>query len=245
MCACMHTCMYTPSRYTPFTHTYMHSCMFMSDIVRLGLGDRVPADVGVVHNTTYIHTYTHTPQLVVGDIVRLGLGDRVPADVRVIHNTGCKVECSSLTGESLAIPCAGEAHTYILDCERRHINIDIHTHKHVRMHVQAYLQTTHIHTHTHTQMQSKRPQIVPWRPRTYLHTWTYAYTNHTHTHTQKQMQPKRRQTAPWMRKTLHTTYIHTYTHTHKCSRKGLRSPHGRQKPHLLFFAHHEWVRIHM
>ncbi|XP_078511557.1 potassium-transporting ATPase alpha chain 1 [Lissotriton helveticus] len=39
-------------------------------------------------------------QLVVGDLVEIKGGDRVPADIRIITASGCKVDNSSLTGES-------------------------------------------------------------------------------------------------------------------------------------------------
>ncbi|MBN3293794.1 AT12A ATPase, partial [Polypterus senegalus] len=39
-------------------------------------------------------------ELVVGDLVEIKGGDRIPADVRVISAQGCKVDNSSLTGES-------------------------------------------------------------------------------------------------------------------------------------------------
>ncbi|XP_025026535.1 potassium-transporting ATPase alpha chain 2 [Python bivittatus] len=39
-------------------------------------------------------------QLVVGDIVEIKGGDRIPADIRLIKSQGCKVDNSSLTGES-------------------------------------------------------------------------------------------------------------------------------------------------
>uniref|UniRef100_A0A3Q3LQV2 Sodium/potassium-transporting ATPase subunit alpha n=1 Tax=Mastacembelus armatus TaxID=205130 RepID=A0A3Q3LQV2_9TELE len=39
-------------------------------------------------------------QLVVGDLVEMKGGDRVPADIRIITAQGCKVDNSSLTGES-------------------------------------------------------------------------------------------------------------------------------------------------
>ncbi|KAK9395032.1 potassium-transporting ATPase alpha chain 2 [Crotalus adamanteus] len=39
-------------------------------------------------------------QLVVGDIVEIKGGDRIPADIRLIQTQGCKVDNSSLTGES-------------------------------------------------------------------------------------------------------------------------------------------------
>ncbi|XP_061449555.1 potassium-transporting ATPase alpha chain 2 [Rhineura floridana] len=39
-------------------------------------------------------------ELVVGDIVEIKGGDRIPADIRIIASQGCKVDNSSLTGES-------------------------------------------------------------------------------------------------------------------------------------------------
>ncbi|DAA19855.1 TPA: ATPase, H+/K+ exchanging, alpha polypeptide-like [Bos taurus] len=39
-------------------------------------------------------------QLVVGDLVEMKGGDRVPADIRILQAQGCKVDNSSLTGES-------------------------------------------------------------------------------------------------------------------------------------------------
>ncbi|XP_041373035.1 sodium/potassium-transporting ATPase subunit alpha-3-like [Gigantopelta aegis] len=39
-------------------------------------------------------------ELVLGDIIEMKFGDRVPADIRVISAHGCKVDNSSLTGES-------------------------------------------------------------------------------------------------------------------------------------------------
>uniref|UniRef100_A0A669BWI1 Sodium/potassium-transporting ATPase subunit alpha n=1 Tax=Oreochromis niloticus TaxID=8128 RepID=A0A669BWI1_ORENI len=39
-------------------------------------------------------------ELVVGDLVEIKGGDRVPADIRIITSQGCKVDNSSLTGES-------------------------------------------------------------------------------------------------------------------------------------------------
>jgi sodium/potassium-transporting ATPase subunit alpha len=45
------------------------------------------------------HTIT-AEEVVVGDIVEVKGGDRIPADIRVIKAHGCKVDNSSLTGES-------------------------------------------------------------------------------------------------------------------------------------------------
>lgn len=39
-------------------------------------------------------------EVVVGDIVEVKGGDRIPADMRIIQSHGCKVDNSSLTGES-------------------------------------------------------------------------------------------------------------------------------------------------
>lgn len=39
-------------------------------------------------------------EVVVGDIVEIKGGDRIPADIRIIEASGCKVDNSSLTGES-------------------------------------------------------------------------------------------------------------------------------------------------
>lgn len=42
-------------------------------------------------------------ELVLGDVVEVKGGDRIPADIRIIKSQGCKVDNSSLTGESEAI----------------------------------------------------------------------------------------------------------------------------------------------
>ncbi|XP_041336307.1 potassium-transporting ATPase alpha chain 1-like, partial [Pyrgilauda ruficollis] len=53
-------------------------------------------------------------ELVVGDLVEIKGGDRVPADIRVLAAQGCKVDNSSLTGESEPQPrspeCTHESH---------------------------------------------------------------------------------------------------------------------------------------
>lgn len=41
-------------------------------------------------------------KIVVGDIVEIKSGDKVPADIRILKSHGCKVDNSSLTGESEA-----------------------------------------------------------------------------------------------------------------------------------------------
>ncbi|XP_065752387.1 potassium-transporting ATPase alpha chain 2 [Phocoena phocoena] len=47
-------------------------------------------------------------QLVVGDIVEIKGGDQIPADIRVLSAQGCKVDNSSLTGESEPQPRSSE-----------------------------------------------------------------------------------------------------------------------------------------
>ncbi|XP_029428993.1 potassium-transporting ATPase alpha chain 2 [Rhinatrema bivittatum] len=47
-------------------------------------------------------------ELVVGDLVEVKGGDRIPADLRIIFAQGCKVDNSSLTGESEAQPRSNE-----------------------------------------------------------------------------------------------------------------------------------------
>ncbi|XP_010886547.2 sodium/potassium-transporting ATPase subunit alpha-1 [Esox lucius] len=42
----------------------------------------------------------NTEDVVVGDLVEVKGGDRIPADLRIISSSGCKVDNSSLTGES-------------------------------------------------------------------------------------------------------------------------------------------------
>ncbi|EPY88987.1 sodium/potassium-transporting ATPase subunit alpha-2 precursor, partial [Camelus ferus] len=42
----------------------------------------------------------HVQDVVVGDLVEVKGGDRIPADIRLISSQGCKVDNSSLTGES-------------------------------------------------------------------------------------------------------------------------------------------------
>ena len=43
--------------------------------------------------------------LVPGDLVKISSGDRIPADLRVILSRDCKVEASSITGESKPVSC--------------------------------------------------------------------------------------------------------------------------------------------
>ncbi|KAM3922203.1 potassium-transporting ATPase alpha chain 2 [Leptodactylus fuscus] len=47
-------------------------------------------------------------ELVVGDLVDIKGGDRIPADLRLVYAQGCKVDNSSLTGESEAQPRSTE-----------------------------------------------------------------------------------------------------------------------------------------
>jgi P-type E1-E2 ATPase len=39
-------------------------------------------------------------ELVIGDVVRLQFGKKIPADCVILESAGCKVDNSSLTGES-------------------------------------------------------------------------------------------------------------------------------------------------
>ncbi|XP_026762448.2 LOW QUALITY PROTEIN: sodium/potassium-transporting ATPase subunit alpha-like [Galleria mellonella] len=53
---------------------------------------------GVLNSETQVH------DLVKGDLVQVKIGDVVPADIRIINSKGFKVDNSSLTGESVAVP---------------------------------------------------------------------------------------------------------------------------------------------
>ncbi|MGO4587494.1 cation-translocating P-type ATPase [Paenarthrobacter sp. 2TAF44] len=46
----------------------------------------------------------HASELVPGDVVILAAGDKLPADIRFISASGCTVDESMLTGESVAVP---------------------------------------------------------------------------------------------------------------------------------------------
>jgi sodium/potassium-transporting ATPase subunit alpha len=54
------------------------------------------------------HLNLEVENLVVGDVVNVKCGDRVPADIRIINSAGFKVDNSSLTGESEALPRSSE-----------------------------------------------------------------------------------------------------------------------------------------
>ena len=45
-------------------------------------------------------------EIVVGDLLKVGTGDIIPADMRIMWTQDCKVETSSLTGESLPLSCS-------------------------------------------------------------------------------------------------------------------------------------------
>lgn len=45
-------------------------------------------------------------ELVIGDLVYISTGDQVPADIRILFTSECKVELSSLTGESAPVTLA-------------------------------------------------------------------------------------------------------------------------------------------
>jgi magnesium-transporting ATPase (P-type) len=49
-------------------------------------------------------------ELVVGDVLIISTGDIVPADMRVLWTQDCKVETSSLTGESLPLLVCTKSH---------------------------------------------------------------------------------------------------------------------------------------
>ncbi|XP_050675419.1 sodium/potassium-transporting ATPase subunit alpha-like [Leptidea sinapis] len=51
-----------------------------------------------------LNTATPVRDLVKGDVVYVKAGDVIPADIRVIDSKGFKVDNSSLTGESIAVP---------------------------------------------------------------------------------------------------------------------------------------------
>jgi sodium/potassium-transporting ATPase subunit alpha len=64
----------------------------------------LPAQARVVRDGK--QTSVPANELVVGDIMIVGTGDIIPADMRLLWTQDCKVETSSLTGESLPITCA-------------------------------------------------------------------------------------------------------------------------------------------
>lgn len=47
-------------------------------------------------------------ELVRGDLVKFTIGDKIPADMRIIFNQQAKVECSSITGESVPVSLTPE-----------------------------------------------------------------------------------------------------------------------------------------
>uniref|UniRef100_A0A8D0DGN5 Sodium/potassium-transporting ATPase subunit alpha n=1 Tax=Salvator merianae TaxID=96440 RepID=A0A8D0DGN5_SALMN len=60
--------------------------------------DMVPQKALVIRDGEKMHV--NAEYLVVGDLVEVKGGDRIPADLRIIAASGCKVDNSSLTGES-------------------------------------------------------------------------------------------------------------------------------------------------
>ena len=68
----------------------------------------LPADVVVRRDGTA--RKVHASELVAGDVVLLSAGDRVPADLALLSASGCAVDESMLTGESVPVPkAAGDA----------------------------------------------------------------------------------------------------------------------------------------
>ncbi|KIC67962.1 cation-translocating P-type ATPase [Pseudarthrobacter phenanthrenivorans] len=68
----------------------------------------LPADVVVRRDGTA--RKVHASALVAGDVVLLSAGDRVPADLALLSASGCAVDESMLTGESVPVPkAAGDA----------------------------------------------------------------------------------------------------------------------------------------
>lgn len=68
----------------------------------------LPADVVVRRDGAA--RKVHASELVAGDVVLLSAGDRVPADLALLSVSGCAVDESMLTGESVPVPkAAGDA----------------------------------------------------------------------------------------------------------------------------------------
>ncbi|KAM9299476.1 potassium-transporting ATPase alpha chain 2-like [Gastrophryne carolinensis] len=66
--------------------------------IMAGFKNMVPQQSLVLRNGKRVEMIAE--QLVVGDIVVVKGGDKIPADLRVLESSGCKVDNSSLTGES-------------------------------------------------------------------------------------------------------------------------------------------------
>uniref|UniRef100_A0A3P8RJJ7 Sodium/potassium-transporting ATPase subunit alpha n=1 Tax=Amphiprion percula TaxID=161767 RepID=A0A3P8RJJ7_AMPPE len=71
---------------------------FKSTNIIASFKNLVPQQAIVIRDGQKNQIYAN--QLVVGDLVEIKGGDRVPADIRIITSQGCKVDNSSLTGES-------------------------------------------------------------------------------------------------------------------------------------------------
>lgn len=67
----------------------------------------IPPDCQVMRNGEFQNA--SVVNLVPGDIVKVQYGQKIPADIRVIHVQNFKVECASITGESLPVKCTTEA----------------------------------------------------------------------------------------------------------------------------------------
>ncbi|XP_018416834.1 PREDICTED: potassium-transporting ATPase alpha chain 2-like [Nanorana parkeri] len=70
--------------------------------IMAGFKNMVPQQALVLRDGKRIELLAET--LVVGDIVYIKGGDKIPADLRILESQGCKVDNSSLTGESEAQP---------------------------------------------------------------------------------------------------------------------------------------------
>lgn len=71
-----------------------------SDVMKSFKG-MLPAQARVVRDG--VEVGVPAAELVVGDLLKVGTGDIIPADMRVVWTQDCKVETSSLTGESLPV----------------------------------------------------------------------------------------------------------------------------------------------
>ncbi|XP_068098326.1 potassium-transporting ATPase alpha chain 2-like [Hyperolius riggenbachi] len=74
--------------------------------IMAGFKNMVPQQALVLRDGKRIEMIAE--KLVVGDIVFIKGGDKIPADLRIIESHGCKVDNSSLTGESEAQPRSAE-----------------------------------------------------------------------------------------------------------------------------------------
>lgn len=69
-----------------------------ADSVLAGFLKLSPSTADTLRDGSYVEI--NAQDLVIGDVVRLQFGKKVPADVVILESAGCKVDNSSLTGES-------------------------------------------------------------------------------------------------------------------------------------------------